>query len=326
MLYRCLKPIVRLAMLIFCRKVVINNRQYLHLKGPLLLACNHPNSFLDSVILDTLFQQPVWSLARGDSFKNKTVTRILTSLKILPVYRTSEGVENLSENYKTFNACIEIFRKNGIVHIFSEGKCINEWHLRPLKKGTARLAIKAWNENIPLQVLPVGINYSSFRRFGKNMFINFGSPISQNDLPGKVADGLQHQAFNQLLRQQMEQLVYEIPTTDKARQQAVLELPPTHFQKIILYIPAVIGWLLHLPLYLVVKKITALKTKMNDHYDSVMTALLVITYPLYVLLFLVILWTTIQSWWFIPLLPILPFTAWAYVQLKGQLDPISTRG
>ena len=57
--------------------------------------------------------------------------------------------------------------------IFSEGKCINEWHLRPLKKGTARLAISSWEENIPLEVLPVGINYSSFRRFGKNVYYQF---------------------------------------------------------------------------------------------------------------------------------------------------------
>ena len=142
-----------------------------------MLAANHPNSFLDSVILDTLFEQPVWSLARGDVFKKPFIIRVLTALKILPVYRTSEGVENLSENYKTFEACIDIFRSNGIITIFSEGKCINEWHLRPLKKGTARLAIKAWEENIPLQVIPVVINYSSFRRFGKNIFLNFGSPI-----------------------------------------------------------------------------------------------------------------------------------------------------
>ena len=63
-------------------------------KGPLLLACNHPNSFLDAVILDILFEQPVWSLARGDAFSGKTINKILTAVKILPVYRTSEGVEN----------------------------------------------------------------------------------------------------------------------------------------------------------------------------------------------------------------------------------------
>ena len=53
-------------------------------QGPLLLASNHPNSFLDAVILDILFEQPIWSLARGDVFKNKFISRILTSLKNVP--------------------------------------------------------------------------------------------------------------------------------------------------------------------------------------------------------------------------------------------------
>ena len=102
---------------------------------------------------------------------------------MFPVYRVSEGVENLNSNYETFENCKKIFREKGIVLIFSEGKCINEWHLRPLKKGTARLAINSWEENIPLEVLPVGINYSSFRRFGKNVIINFGNIITQEDIP-----------------------------------------------------------------------------------------------------------------------------------------------
>ena len=53
---------------------------------------------------------------------------------------------------------------------------------RPLKKGTARLAVRAWEENIPLRVLPLGINYSSFERIGKNVFINFGDYIDVKDI------------------------------------------------------------------------------------------------------------------------------------------------
>jgi 1-acyl-sn-glycerol-3-phosphate acyltransferase len=147
-------------------------------KGPMILACNHPNSFLDAVIMDILFEQPIWSLTRGDAFLGKTINRILFKLKMLPVYRMREGVENLSENYKTFDTCIELFRRGEIVLIFSEGLCINEWHLRPLKKGTARLAYKCLQENISLKILPVGINYSSYQRFGKNLFINFGNLLS----------------------------------------------------------------------------------------------------------------------------------------------------
>lgn len=320
LLYQFVKVISRLSMLVWCRRIIINNPKPLKEKGPLLIACNHPNSFLDSIILDTLFQQPIWSLARGDAFKNKLISRILTALKIMPVYRTSEGVENLSENYKTFDACISLFRQNGVVAIFIEGKCINEWHLRPLKKGTARLAIKAWEEGVPLKVLPVGINYSSFSRFGKNLFLNFGEIITAKDFDLKMAAGLRHQSFNDKLRTQLEKLVFEIPKSDRRAQAAKLEIKPSLLKRILLAIPAAAGWLFHLPLYLPVKRFLWKRTYNNDHFDSVMTGVLMFFYPLYLLIISCMLWMILKSWWIIFLLGLLPFTAWAYTQLKPQTD------
>ena len=303
------------------RKIVINQRELLKEKGPLLLASNHPNSFLDSVIIDVLFEQPVWNLARGDAFINPRVNRLMNSLRMLPIYRTSEGVENLTVNYKTFEACNDIFRKNGIVMIFSEGKCVYEWHLRPLKKGTARLAMNAWQENIPLKVLPVGINYSSFKRFGKNVFINFGDIISSKDVDWKTADGLRHQAFNHLLKQQLEQLVFEIEKNDTAKQKELLEIKQPTLKKILLLIPALIGWLTHAPLYYPAKAFVKNKKLLKDHYDSVLLGLLIFKYPFYLLLvILLVYFFLIKTWWVFLLLPLMPFTAWSLVQLKGQLD------
>src|SRR5690606_29683350 len=87
LLYHLLKILARIALPFYCRKLVLNDPAKTASKGPLLLACSHPNSFLDSVILDTIFREPVWSLARGDVFKKPFYIKLLTSLKILPVYR-----------------------------------------------------------------------------------------------------------------------------------------------------------------------------------------------------------------------------------------------
>jgi 1-acyl-sn-glycerol-3-phosphate acyltransferase len=309
-------------MFIFCRKVIVNKPAMLSINGPVLLACNHPNSFLDSIILDTIIDKPVWSLARGDVFRNRFIIRILTSLKILPVYRTSEGVENLSTNYKTFDDCIRLFKNNAIVMIFSEGKCINEWHLRHLKKGTARLALKAWEENVSLVVLPVGINYSSFRRFSKNVFINFGDPIRPDTIDMEATEGIRHNIFNKKLRAQLELLVLEIPQQDRVQQAVRLVLPVPAWKRILLLLPAIAGLLLHAPIYIPLKKFTWKRTYNNDHYDSVLTALLFVCYPFYVLLIAGASFTLTKSLWAFFLLPALPFTAWTYVQLKPQLDKI----
>jgi len=175
----------------------------LQCKGPILIASNHPNSFLDAIIMAILFKSPIHSLARGDAFNGKIITKILASLNMLPVYRVSEGVENLENNYTTFDACQNIFESGGIVLIFSEGRCINEWHLRPLKKGTARLALTAWSQNIPLRVLPLGINYSGFRTFGKILNLNFGNFITAKDLNAENTSGKAVNEFNEKLHQQL---------------------------------------------------------------------------------------------------------------------------
>jgi len=250
-------------------------------KGPLLIASNHPNSFLDAIILATLFKNPVYSLARGDAFNGKLITKILTSLNMLPVYRVSEGVENLEHNYYTFNACQDIFKKSGIVLIFSEGRCINEWHLRPLKKGTARLAFTAWQQNIPLKVLPIGINYDSFRKFGKTIHLNFGNFITSEQMNSNFQSAKAINDFNNKLQQQLKELVYEIAEDDKKlndyffTQQSLLK-------KILLFLPAILGCIIHFPLYYSIHHF--IKVKAKDHYDSIVVGLLFFIYPIYVLM------------------------------------------
>lgn len=289
------------------------------MEGPLLLAANHPNSFLDAIILDILFQKPIWSLARGDVFKKAFYIKILKKLKILPVYRTSEGVENLETNYTTFDSCKEIFKDNGIVLMFSEGKCINEWHLRPLKKGTARLAISTWQDGIDLKVLPVGINYSSFRKFGKNIFLNFGAVISKEEILVNDTDGKRNLAFNNKLKLELEQLVFEIPQNDIAAKEKFLLVKQENWKRILLAVPAIIGLLMNAPLYLPVRHFTKTRTFSTDHYDSVLLALLIFLYPLYLLLLTLLFFSLTCSWMSLLIFPVLPFTAWSYVQSKDQL-------
>lgn len=320
MLYNFLKIIVRIAAKIFCRRIIVDKPELLKEKGPLLIACNHPNSFLDAVILDILFEQPIWSLARGDAFLGKRINNILFKLKILPVYRPSEGVENLSENYKTFDTCIEIFKRNGVVLIFSEGLCVNEWHLRPLKKGTARLAYKCMQENIPLRILPVGINYSSFKRFGKNVFINLGNVFSVNDFDKTLSDGAFNQVFNNTLQQELRPLVFEIKKDDTQRQKLLLGINPSFIKKILLVLPAAIGWLVHAPLYLPIKNWVKKKYDRTVHVDSMQIALPLFLYPPYLLLITYTFYIIFHTPIVLLTLIAVPFAAWSYVQIKKQVD------
>jgi 1-acyl-sn-glycerol-3-phosphate acyltransferase len=316
--YFLLKLYARFALHIYCRKIIINKPQMLKAEGPLLLAANHPNSFLDGIIMTTLFKNGVYSLARGDAFKNSRVNRFLRSIFLLPVYRTSEGVENLGHNYTTFASCQEVFQNGGIVIIFSEGRCINEWHLRPLKKGTARLAISSWQKGIPLTVVPVGFNYSPFRVFGKNVHINFGEPLPKGAILEQEGEGRQLLHFNEHLESSLKELVYEINSEDRSTIKQRLGHPVPSALRLLLAVPALVGALVHAPLYYLVKWFTN-KHFDNDHWDSVFNALAVVLYPLYLLLLCggISLYANLQAG-FVALV-LLPFSAWAYVQAKDQM-------
>jgi 1-acyl-sn-glycerol-3-phosphate acyltransferase len=283
----------------------------------MLIAANHPNSFLDAVIVSTLFKKPVYSLARGDAFAGIFFTKILESCNMLPIYRVSEGVENLGYNYSTFDACKKLFEENKIVLIFSEGGCTNEWKLRPLKKGTARLALHAWQNNIPLKVLPLGINYSSFRFYGKNLFLNFGNPISKNDLSTINSDGKSINDFNEKLNSKLQQLVFKIDKDDYPKQEDYFYLKQSVLKKILLFLPAIFGFIFNAPLYLIIHLI--IKDRAVDHYDSIMTGLLFLVYPLYVLAISLIAFYFTGSLYSFLLSILIPFTVWSYLQLKGQI-------
>ena len=320
MLYNFLKIPAKLALYFYCRKIIINKKELLQSDGPLLIAANHPSSFLDAAILATLFKHSIYSLARGDAFVNNFYKRLLFSLKMLPVYRISEGAENLEHNYTTFSACIDIFKKNGIVLIFSEGLCKNEWHLRSLKKGTARLAISAWQQGIPLKVLPLGINYSSFRIFGKNVILNFGEIITDPDSyqdEKNLPNGKAVIDFNLKLQQQLKNLVIEAEPSDKEKIKKIFFIQQPLIKKILFFIPAIAGLILHAPLYYPV--ILSIKNRANDHYDSIVVGLLFILYPIYLLVITIIVYFISGDLWALLLLILIPFTAWALLQLKRQI-------
>ncbi len=172
------------------------------MQGPLLLACNHPNSFFDALLLGAYFKKPVHFLARGDAFKKSWPRKILTALKAIPVYRLREGKEYLGLNAATFEKCTAILKDGGIVLIFSEGDCKNEWNLRPLKKGTARIALQVWeDENMAttFSILPVSFNYNSFKAFRKNVVIHFGKPVFKEQLTPGLPYAAQITELNSIL-------------------------------------------------------------------------------------------------------------------------------
>ena len=185
-----------------------------------------------------------------------------------------------------------------------------------MKKGTARLALEAWQSGIDLKVLPLGINYSSFRKFGKTVFLNFGNFITRTEIEKDHYSGKTIITFNQKLKEQLEKLVFEIDSSDQQKRKNYFHFRQSFLKSLLLFIPAAIGFIIHAPLLLSIH--LAIKNKAEDHYDSIVTGLLFFVYPVYVVLVVSILLILIKSWTALLLLLLIPFTLWSYVQLSGE--------
>lgn len=161
-------------------RVTVNGLENIPSEGTLIFAANHQNALMDALaILSVRKGQPVF-MARADIFKNPTVRKILTFLKIMPVYRIRDGYENLSLNDTIFKKTIDVIKnRNGLV-ILPEGNHCGEKRLRPLKKGIARIALQAeeaMGGTLDVRIVPVGIDYTSYMRVGSRLHVSFGIAI-----------------------------------------------------------------------------------------------------------------------------------------------------
>jgi 1-acyl-sn-glycerol-3-phosphate acyltransferase len=161
-------------------RVTVNGLENIPSEGTLIFAANHQNALMDALAMLCVRKgQPVF-MARADIFKNPTVRKILTFLKIMPVYRIRDGYENLSLNDEIFKKTIDVIRnRNGLV-ILPEGNHCGEKRLRPLKKGIARIALQAeeaMGGELDIRVVPVGIDYTNYMRVGSRLHVSFGVAI-----------------------------------------------------------------------------------------------------------------------------------------------------
>jgi 1-acyl-sn-glycerol-3-phosphate acyltransferase len=208
MIYSALRFLMYFALRVFFRRVYFSNIQELPKDEALILACNHPNSFLDAIILATLLPRPLHFLARSDVFDKAWKRWLLNKIHLIPIYRLEEGVENLSKNENTFRICIDILKKKGVILIFSEGICVQEKRLRPLKKGTAKLAFRAESEagfQLGLQVMAVGINYTYPAQVRSEVMISMAKAIRLAQWKEKYQNSPSRAIveFNQVIRKKL---------------------------------------------------------------------------------------------------------------------------
>ncbi|MES2374746.1 MAG: 1-acyl-sn-glycerol-3-phosphate acyltransferase [Bacteroidota bacterium] len=305
MLYSFTKIIVRLALKIFCARMVIKGRSAQAIQGPVLITANHPNSFLDAIIIGSLFDRRVHFLARGDAFRKPWHNRLLRLLNMIPIYRLSEGKENLSLNDSSFKRSNEILSAGGIVLIFIEGICVHKHELQPFKKGAGRIATES-RSNKKLHILPLGIAYDSFENFGKQINIYIGEPLLSETLFPFEEEAKNIRNFNEVLYEEINQRIKISFEKNKRSSLSKMFFPA-----------AITGRVLHIVLYKAIKNFVKKKTRGTVFFDSVLFGCLLILYPIYVLLICLLLWLLhVHIVIIIAVFFLFPFSAWSAVRWR----------
>lgn len=261
-----LKLLIRIGLWLFCHEIHLKNKHLFNTKGPLLIIANHPNSFLDALIIGSHYKRRVYFLARGDAFKKPLHRLILESLNMIPVYRLREGKEFLHLNDYAFIKSIDLLSKGYAVLIFIEGICINSHELQPFKKGTARILEGVQKLAIHPKVHIAGIAFNQLHGIGKK--VNLVITEMKNCIT--IKNSRDRVLFNQLVLDQLTNNII-VPKSE-----TVFNTKNIFFK-------------IHLPYYKLVKNWVAKKTKYTVFFDSVLFSILLFTYPFFLLLIFILL-------------------------------------
>ncbi|HXB41983.1 MAG TPA: 1-acyl-sn-glycerol-3-phosphate acyltransferase [Bacteroidia bacterium] len=198
---------------LFFKRQKIKGSEHIRQKGPMFIAMNHPNAFMDPIAFATfLFYPRTYYMARGDAFKKGLVTVLLESMGIVPIYRLRDGgYETVKKNLDSFKITYKLLDKGKKIMVFAEGLSIKERRLRPIQKGTAKMSFGYLEQggDQELKILPVGINYSEPEKFRSYVFFNIGEPILVKDFyeDYKVQPAIAINKLTALLEERMRPLV-----------------------------------------------------------------------------------------------------------------------
>ncbi len=179
MFYQFAKVVITFMLRLFFRRIYVSGTEHISSKKPQLLASNHPNGFIEPLVMACFFPKPLYFLVRGDVFDNALIRPILRATNQIPIFRFRDGFSRLRENTGTMEESIQVLLDRKNLLIFAEGGTESIKKLRPLQKGIARIAFQVLEKNpqLPLEILPVGVNFTYPTRFGEEVMLCVGPPI-----------------------------------------------------------------------------------------------------------------------------------------------------
>lgn len=193
MIYGLLRWITGIALHWFYSDIRITGAERIPATGPLLIAVNHQNALVDSLIVGWLVPRRIAMTAKATLADNPFISILFRMLHVVPLRRVSDEVRkqnglpvDRSRNAQAFAEIFNLLERSGALLIFPEGKSHNEAGLEPLKTGLARLALQARNDRgiTRLVILPLGLVFEDKGTPGTAVGAHVGTAIEMDSWRG----------------------------------------------------------------------------------------------------------------------------------------------
>ena len=218
--YRAVRALGRFWLWFFFKSVDVRHPERVPPGGAVLLCINHPNNFIDSLLVAGALERKVHYLATAALFRNSLVGRFLRACGAIPVYRRQDDPDKMDRNLDAFEACFRAFREGRLVAIYPEGTTHAEARVQRIKTGAARLAL-GYEAERPreLSVIPVGLNFDARKSFHGRVLISFGAAVAVTPyLDAYRADPVKAvEALTDAIQWSMEAEVVHVARIDEGR-------------------------------------------------------------------------------------------------------------
>ena len=217
--YSFLRHYVDLALKLSYRTVRYVGLDKIPQDGAVIYAPNHTNALMDALVILAMDRKPKVFVARADIFRKPILAKIFTFMRIMPIMRLRDGVDEVKKNYETIERSVDVLRDKVPFCIFPEGQHQAKYSSLPLSKGIFRIAFQAQElmPDMPLYIVPVGIRYGSFFRFRSTVRVAIGDPINVGEFFASQTDTTPQEQMNimrDMLAERMREAIFYIPNDE----------------------------------------------------------------------------------------------------------------
>ncbi len=216
MVYDVLRYYVDFALKVSYRNLRYVGRENVPQDGAVIYAPNHTNALMDALVILAMDHKAKVFVARADIFRNPTLAKVLSFLKIMPIMRMRDGMDEVRKNNETIEKAVDVLRDKVPFCIFPEGQHQAKYSSLPLSKGIFRIAFQAQDlmPDMPLYIVPVGIRYGHFFRFRSTVRVQVGDPINVKEFLAQNPDNTPQEQMNilkDILAERMRSSIFYIP-------------------------------------------------------------------------------------------------------------------